>query len=76
MRVGSFSCGNRLTESHQFLLPYRQAVEPADTLVDGGGPYLSIGGGLEVEKCLSALDGETFVGSASQDGDVVLVAVA
>ena len=70
------SHSHRLTEAHQLLLPYREAIKPADALVNRCGPHLAVGGGLEVEERLSTTHGEALVSGCPEQGLIVAVAVA
>ena len=74
--MGTPSRSHRLAESHQFLLPDREAVKPADALVDGTRPDGLIGRRLEVEERLAAAYGEALMRGRLEKGLIVLVAVA
>ena len=74
-RPGATARSHAFADARQLFLPDGQAVEPADTLVNGLGPDLAVGARLEVEEGLSALDGEAFVRGGSEDGLVVAVAL-
>ena len=72
----TLSIDNRLAHAHEFLLPHSHAVKPADAAVYALGPYLLVGGTLEVEERLLALDGEQVVCGFVQQRQVVLVGMA
>ena len=74
--MGTPSRSHRLAESHQFLLPDREAVKPADALVDGTRPDGLISRRLEVEERLAAAYGEALMRGRLEQGLIVLVAVA
>ena len=75
-RSGALPGGHSHGVAHEVFLPYGEAVEPADTLVDGLGPNGLVGRCLEVEQRMLALHGEALVACSLEDGLVVGVAVA